>query len=132
MEGGDFKEGFGTTLASGDFNGDGCDDLAVQLTKKKEEADARVEVLQGGSEHGIGSKPWRATERSAPGDEGPWTPRSSPRATGTATAAPNWPSSARGRGGSPTARTATRRPSRTSPARTARTASTARAAGLRL
>ncbi|OON79747.1 hypothetical protein B1H18_14165 [Streptomyces tsukubensis] len=71
MEGGDFKEGFGTTLAVGDFNGDGCDDLAVQLTKKKEAGDARIEVLRGGSEHGLGSKPWRSTKRSEPGDDGP-------------------------------------------------------------
>ncbi|MFE6159518.1 FG-GAP repeat domain-containing protein [Streptomyces sp. NPDC056486] len=71
MEGGDFKEGFGTRLAAGDFNGDGCDDLAVQLTKKKETGDARIEVLRGGSEHGLGSKPWRATKRSEPdGDSG--------------------------------------------------------------
>ncbi|MFJ8827519.1 FG-GAP and VCBS repeat-containing protein [Streptomyces sp. NPDC102467] len=69
MEGGDFKEGFGTELGVGDFNGDGCDDLAVQLTKKKEEGDARIEVLRGGSEHGLGSKPWRATKRSEPGDD---------------------------------------------------------------
>ncbi|MFF1922941.1 FG-GAP repeat domain-containing protein [Streptomyces sp. NPDC058221] len=71
MDGGDFKEGFGTGLAAGDLNGDGCDDLAVQLTKKKETGDARIEVLRGGSEHGLGSKPWRATERSVPGDDGP-------------------------------------------------------------
>ncbi|MFB7756792.1 FG-GAP repeat protein, partial [Streptomyces sp. NPDC056121] len=71
MDGGDFKEGFGTRLAAGDFNGDGCDDLAVQLTKKKETGDARIEVLRGGSEHGLGSKPWRATKRSVPGDDGP-------------------------------------------------------------
>ncbi|MET9494430.1 VCBS repeat-containing protein [Streptomyces sp. NPDC006552] len=71
MEGGDFQEGFGTGLAAGDFDGDGCDDLAVQLTKKKEAADARFEVLRGGSGHGLGSRPWRATKRSAPGDEGP-------------------------------------------------------------
>ncbi|MEV1025099.1 VCBS repeat-containing protein [Streptomyces sp. NPDC050264] len=71
MEGGDFKEGFGTRLAAGDFNGDGCDDLAVQLTKKKEEGDARIEVLRGGSEHGLGSKPWRATKRSVPNGDGP-------------------------------------------------------------
>ncbi|MFD0448946.1 FG-GAP repeat protein [Streptomyces indonesiensis] len=70
MEGGDFKEGFGTRLAAADFNGDGCDDLAVQLTKKKEEGDARIEVLRGGSEHGLGSEPWRATKRSVPGDDG--------------------------------------------------------------
>ncbi|MGW5862335.1 FG-GAP repeat domain-containing protein [Streptomyces sp. NPDC055239] len=70
MEGGDFKEGFGTRLAVGDFNGDGCDDLAVQLTKKKEEGDARIEVLRGGSEHGLGSRPWRATKRSGPGAYG--------------------------------------------------------------
>ncbi|MCM2415933.1 VCBS repeat-containing protein [Streptomyces sp. RKAG290] len=66
MDGGDFKEGFGARLAAGDFNGDGCDDLAVQLTKKKEAGDARIEVLRGGSEHGLGSKPWRATKRFAP------------------------------------------------------------------
>ncbi|MFD4476749.1 FG-GAP and VCBS repeat-containing protein [Streptomyces sp. NPDC058471] len=71
MEGGDFKEGFGTRLAAGDFNGDGCDDLAVQLTKKKETGDARIEVLRGGSEHGLGSKPWRTTKRSVPSDDGP-------------------------------------------------------------
>ncbi|MGN5633810.1 FG-GAP repeat domain-containing protein [Streptomyces sp. AC154] len=71
MEGGDYREGFGTGLATGDFNGDGCDDLAVQLTKKKETGDARIEVLRGGSEHGLGSKPWRATKRSVPGDYGP-------------------------------------------------------------
>ncbi|MFJ5846807.1 FG-GAP and VCBS repeat-containing protein [Streptomyces sp. NPDC092903] len=71
MDGGDYKEGFGTTLAAGDFNGDGCDDLAVQLTKKKEAGDARIEILRGGSGHGLGSKPWRATERSVPGDDGP-------------------------------------------------------------
>ncbi|GAA4329308.1 FG-GAP-like repeat-containing protein [Streptomyces venetus] len=71
MEGGDFKEGFGTRLAAGDFNGDGCDDLAVQLTKKKETGDARIEVLRGGSEHGLGSKPWRSTKRSVPGVDGP-------------------------------------------------------------
>ncbi|MFH8485159.1 FG-GAP repeat domain-containing protein [Streptomyces longisporoflavus] len=71
MEGGDFKEGFGSRLAAGDFNGDGCDDLAVQLTKKKETGDARIEVLRGGSEHGLGSKPWRSTKRSVPGDDGP-------------------------------------------------------------
>ncbi len=71
MDGGDYKEGFGTGLAAGDFNGDGCDDLAVQLTKKKETGDARIEVLRGGSEHGLGSKPWRATKRSVPGDDGP-------------------------------------------------------------
>lgn len=70
MEGGDFKEGFGSKLASADFNGDGCDDLAVQLTREKEEGDARIEVLRGGSEHGLGSKPWRATKRSVPGDDG--------------------------------------------------------------
>ncbi|WP_328319626.1 FG-GAP repeat domain-containing protein [Streptomyces sp. NBC_00388] len=71
LEGGGFKEGFGTGLAAADFNGDGCDDLAVQLTKKKETGDARIEVLRGGSEHGLGSKPWRATKRSVPGDDGP-------------------------------------------------------------
>ncbi|WP_406140101.1 FG-GAP and VCBS repeat-containing protein [Streptomyces sp. NBC_01089] len=71
MDGGDFKEGFGTRLAAGDFNGDGCDDLAVQLTRKKEAGDARIEVLRGGSEHGLGSKPWRATKRSVRGDDGP-------------------------------------------------------------
>ncbi|MFD0020734.1 FG-GAP repeat domain-containing protein [Streptomyces sp. NPDC058382] len=71
MDGGDFEEGFGTTLAAADLNGDGCDDLAVQLTKKKEAGDARIEVLRGGSEHGLGSKPWRATKRSVPGDDGP-------------------------------------------------------------
>ncbi|WP_328864196.1 FG-GAP and VCBS repeat-containing protein [Streptomyces sp. NBC_00304] len=71
MDGGDYKEGFGTRLATGDFNGDGCDDLAVQLTKKKETGDARIEVLRGGSEQGLGSKPWRATKRSVPGDYGP-------------------------------------------------------------
>ncbi|GAA2333153.1 VCBS repeat-containing protein [Streptomyces kunmingensis] len=71
IEGGDPKEGFGSRLAAGDFNGDGCDDLAVQLTKKKEAGDARFEVLRGGSEHGLGSKPWRATKRSVPGDDGP-------------------------------------------------------------
>ncbi|MCX4238692.1 FG-GAP repeat domain-containing protein [Streptomyces sp. NPDC020707] len=71
MEGGDFKEGFGAGLAAADFDGDGCDDLAVQLTRKKEAGDARIEVLRGGSEHGLGSKPWRATERSVPGDDGP-------------------------------------------------------------
>ncbi|MFJ1927545.1 FG-GAP repeat domain-containing protein [Streptomyces sp. NPDC088131] len=71
MDGGDYKEGFGTTLAAGDFNGDGCDDLAVQLTKKKEAGDARIEILRGGSGNGLGSKPWRATERSVPGDDGP-------------------------------------------------------------
>ncbi|MFF1700149.1 FG-GAP repeat domain-containing protein [Streptomyces sp. NPDC058257] len=70
IEGGDFKEGFGTTLAAGDFNGDGCDDLAVQLTKKKETGDARIEVLRGGSEDGLGSKPWRATKRPVSGDGG--------------------------------------------------------------
>ncbi|MFG3142376.1 FG-GAP repeat domain-containing protein [Streptomyces sp. NPDC048211] len=47
VEGGDFKEGFGSKLASADFNGDGCDDLAVQLTAKKEEGDARIEVNAG-------------------------------------------------------------------------------------
>lgn len=71
MDGGGFKEGFGTRLAAEDFNGDGCDDLAVQLTKKKEAGDARIEVLRGGSEHGLGSKPWRATKRSTPGEDGP-------------------------------------------------------------
>ncbi|WUW19413.1 VCBS repeat-containing protein [Streptomyces sp. NBC_01463] len=71
MDGGDFKEGFGAGLAVGDFNGDGCDDLAVQLTKKKEAGDARIEVLRGGSEHGLGSKPWHSTKRSVPGDDGP-------------------------------------------------------------
>ncbi|WP_435282956.1 FG-GAP repeat domain-containing protein [Streptomyces koelreuteriae] len=71
MDGGDFKEGFGARLAAGDFDGDGCDDLAVQLTKKKEAGDARIEVLRGGSEHGLGSKPWRTTKRSVPGDDGP-------------------------------------------------------------
>ncbi|MYW62558.1 VCBS repeat-containing protein [Streptomyces sp. SID8379] len=71
IEGGDFKEGFGAGLAVGDFNGDGCDDLAVQLTKKKEEGDARIEVLRGGSEHGLGSKPWHSIKRSVPGDDGP-------------------------------------------------------------
>ncbi|MFD6284789.1 FG-GAP repeat domain-containing protein [Streptomyces sp. NPDC060205] len=71
MDGGDFKEGFGAGLAAADFDGDGCDDLAVQLTKKKETGDARIEVLRGGSEHGLGSKPWRATKRSTPGDDGP-------------------------------------------------------------
>ncbi|MFI0237747.1 FG-GAP repeat domain-containing protein [Streptomyces sp. NPDC016845] len=70
MEGGDFEEGFGSRLAAGDFDGDGCDDLAVQLTRKKEAGDARFEVLRGGSEHGLGSKPWRATKRSVPGGEG--------------------------------------------------------------
>ncbi|MFE7445117.1 FG-GAP repeat protein, partial [Streptomyces chartreusis] len=69
MDGGDFEEGFGTRLAAGDFNNDGYDDLAVQLTKKEELGDARIEVLRGGSKHGLGSKPWRATERSMPGDE---------------------------------------------------------------
>ncbi|MEU1348402.1 VCBS repeat-containing protein [Streptomyces sp. NPDC005795] len=71
MDGGDFKEGFGARLAVGDFDGDGCDDLAVQLTRKKEAGDARIEVLRGGSEHGLGSKPWRSTKRSVPGDDGP-------------------------------------------------------------
>ncbi|MEU9186527.1 VCBS repeat-containing protein [Streptomyces sp. NPDC048484] len=71
MDGGDFKEGFGAGLAVGDFNGDGCDDLAVQLTKKKEAGDARIEVLRGGSEYGLGSKPWRATKRSVPSADGP-------------------------------------------------------------
>ncbi|NEB75548.1 VCBS repeat-containing protein [Streptomyces sp. SID14478] len=71
IEGGDFKEGFGSELAAADVNGDGCDDLAVQLTKKKEAGDARIEVLRGGSEHGLGSKPWCATKRTAPGDDGP-------------------------------------------------------------
>lgn len=71
MEGGDFEEGFGTRLAVGDFDGDGCDDLAVQLTRKKEAGDARVEVLRGGSGHGLGSKPWHSTERFAPGADSP-------------------------------------------------------------
>lgn len=71
MDGGGFKEGFGTRLAVGDFNGDGCDDLAVQLTKKKEEGDARIEVLRGGSEHGLGSQPWHSVKRSVPGDDRP-------------------------------------------------------------
>ncbi|MFJ2264046.1 FG-GAP repeat domain-containing protein [Streptomyces sp. NPDC087844] len=71
MEGGGFAEGFGARLAAGDFDADGCDDLAVQLTRKKETGDARIEVLRGGSEYGLGSKPWRATERSVPGDDGP-------------------------------------------------------------
>ncbi|MFH8469145.1 FG-GAP repeat domain-containing protein [Streptomyces sp. NPDC017991] len=71
MDGGGFKEGFGARLAAADFDGDGCDDLAVQLTRKKETGDARIEVLRGGSEYGLGSKPWRATKRSVPGDDGP-------------------------------------------------------------
>ncbi|PSM45346.1 hypothetical protein C6Y14_00630 [Streptomyces dioscori] len=71
LEGGDFEEGFGAVLAAADLNGDGCDDLAVQLTRKKETGDARIEVLRGGSEYGLGSKPWRATRRSVPGDDGP-------------------------------------------------------------
>ncbi|MFJ3193035.1 FG-GAP repeat domain-containing protein [Streptomyces griseoviridis] len=70
LDGGDFAEGFGTSLAVGDFNDDGCDDLAVQLTRKKEAGDARVEVLRGGSEYGLGSKPWRSTERYVPGEGG--------------------------------------------------------------
>lgn len=71
MDGGDFEEGFGARLAVGDFNGDGCDDLAVQLTKKKEAGDARIEVLRGGSEYGLGSKPWHSTKRFVPGDDSP-------------------------------------------------------------
>ncbi|MER6442323.1 VCBS repeat-containing protein [Streptomyces sp. NPDC001185] len=82
MDGGDLEEGFGTELAAGDFDGDGCDDLAVQLTKKKEKGDARIVVLRGGSEHGLGSEPWRATERSVPGDDAP--------ASGTLFAAHDW------------------------------------------
>ncbi|MGA5223986.1 FG-GAP and VCBS repeat-containing protein [Streptomyces koyangensis] len=76
MEGGAPQEGFGTWLAAGDFDGDGCDDLAVQLTRKKEAADARFAVLHGGSEHGLASEPWRTFRRtvaepSGPVDEGP-------------------------------------------------------------
>jgi hypothetical protein len=32
MAGGDLKDGFGTRLAPEIFDGDGCDDLAVQLS----------------------------------------------------------------------------------------------------
>ncbi|MGW9343421.1 FG-GAP and VCBS repeat-containing protein [Streptomyces albidoflavus] len=76
MEGGAPQEGFGTRLGAGDFDGDGCDDLAVQLTRKKEAADARFAVLHGGSEHGLASEPWRTVRRtvaepSGPVDEGP-------------------------------------------------------------
>ncbi|MEW2707787.1 FG-GAP and VCBS repeat-containing protein [Streptomyces koyangensis] len=76
MEGGAPQEGFGTWLGAGDFDGDGCDDLAVQLTRKKEAADARFAVLHGGSEHGLASEPWRTFRRtvaepSGPVDEGP-------------------------------------------------------------
>ncbi|MEU6433489.1 FG-GAP and VCBS repeat-containing protein [Streptomyces albidoflavus] len=76
VEGGAPQEGFGTRLGAGDFDGDGCDDLAVQLTRKKEAADARFAVLHGGSDHGLASEPWRTVRRtvaepSAPVDEGP-------------------------------------------------------------
>ncbi|MFJ9426168.1 FG-GAP repeat domain-containing protein [Streptomyces sp. NPDC101249] len=71
VEGGGFAEGFGAALAAGDFDGDGCDDLAVQLTRKKEAGDARIEVLRGGSAHGLGSTPWHTTGRFVPGDDRP-------------------------------------------------------------
>ncbi len=76
VEGGAPQEGFGTRLGAGDFDGDGCDDLAVQLTRKKEAADARFAVLHGGSDHGLASEPWRTVRRtvaepSGPVDDGP-------------------------------------------------------------
>ncbi|WP_436738176.1 FG-GAP repeat domain-containing protein [Streptomyces sp. BBFR102] len=71
VEGGGPREGFGTLLEAGDLDGDGCDDLAVQLTRKKEEGDARFEVLHGGSTYGLASEPWRTFRRTVTQPAGP-------------------------------------------------------------
>ena len=64
IEGGTRKGGFGIGLIAGDFNGDGCDDLAVQRANDRVGNSGSVDILRGGSSPGLGSDPWRHLHRS--------------------------------------------------------------------
>ena len=98
---------FGGSLAAGDINGDGRDDLAVGVFSEDlgSVGDAgAVNVLYGGAGglSATGNQFWTRTApasstppRSSTSSAGPW-----PRATSTATPATTWPSAyRRGRGG---------------------------------
>ncbi|WP_314173939.1 FG-GAP repeat domain-containing protein [Streptomyces winkii] len=62
IKGGAVGEGFGVRLATADADGDGVDDLAVQLSDFIP-SKAKIQVLHGSSD-GLGSKPWRSTKRT--------------------------------------------------------------------
>lgn len=64
IEGGTRKGGFGIGLVAGDLNGDGCDELAVQLAGDRWGEEGSVDILRGGSSPGLGSQPWRHLRRS--------------------------------------------------------------------
>lgn len=66
ITGGKVNQGFGVRLAPGDVDGDGKDDLAVQLSDSTG-SHAKIQVLHGSAD-GLGSKPWRSTSRAAKGD----------------------------------------------------------------
>jgi len=58
-------DGFGIGLTPADVDGDGHDDLAVELGTDFSAYHAAVQVLHG-SAKGLGSKPWHSTKRAAP------------------------------------------------------------------